>query len=206
MGTVPRIGNPDLYRREELAQPLPRPEVLGTIPSDSKLTQPHLEPTTSTWTREDGTVIELTEPAPPWETHDDKFSPSDARRFVECPPNWRLHWVNPRLLDSEGWRDWQPVSASDQRVTVRVPSMVTPENYIRRGGPTGDILCWMWTSWYESLRLKMHEKTKAQTQSAVEKQRQVTEELKRGTYGPYITASDAKHPSHTSVEGSSLRD
>ena len=192
------IGNPEMYGRPH------GPEILGTIPNDSRTLNP--TPTTSTWTREDGTVVELTEPTPPWETADDKFTLSDARRFVECPLNWRLHWINPRLLDSEGWRDWQPVMASDQRVTVRVPTMVTPEGYIRRGGPTGDILAWMWQGWYESVRLRTREKTAAQTQTAVDRQALLKEEFARGNYGPYLRVEDAKHPTHTQVEGKSIRD
>ena len=192
-------------RREIEAELAPKTEVLGHLgPSAAVLNEPPTE--TTTWTREDGTVVELTEPAPPWVTTDDRWSPSDAHRFVECPPNWKLRWINPRLLESEGWRDWQAILTTDSRVKVRVPSMVTPENYIRRGGPKGDILCWMWAGWYESLRLKNLEKTHGQTQSAVDQQRKVTEELKRGTYGPYIRAAEAVHPTHTMGDGQSMRD
>lgn len=198
-GPIPRIGNPDKYRT-----PGEGPEVLGTIPNTSPIIDP--KPHTSVWTREDGTTVELTEPTPPWEVADDKYTASDARRFVECPPNWRLHWVNPRLLDSEGWRDWQPVMATDQRVNVRVPTMVTPENYIRRGGPKGDILCWMWQGWYESIRLRTRQKTDAQTQSAVDNQEQLREDFRAGKYGPHIRVEGTKHPTHTQADGRSMRD
>lgn len=201
-----RIGNSDMYnRREELGQRLPGSEVLGTISNTSPITDPAAD-RTSMWTREDGTVVELTEPAPPWEMGDDRHTASDARRFVEVPPQWRLHWINPRLLDSEGWRDWQAVLATDPRVKVRVPTMVTPENYIRRGGPAGDILAWMWQGWYESVKQKMRAKTAAQTQSAVDKQAQLKEEFARGTYGPYLRVEGTTHPTHTQVEGKSIRD
>jgi hypothetical protein len=197
---TPRIGNSDTYG------PRQGPEVLGSIPNTSRITDPAPQEHTSRWQREDGTIMELTEPAPPWETNDDKFSASDARRFVECPPNWRLHWINPRLLDSEGWRDWQPVSATDPRVNVRVKTMVTPENYIRRGGPSGDILAWMWQGWYESVKQKMREKTAAQTQSAVEKQASLKEEFARGKFGPYLRVDQTTHPTHTQGEGRTMRD
>ena len=197
-----KIGNSDMYGRSDKSGP----EVLGTIPDSSRITDPQPKSSTTTWTREDGTVIELSEPAPPWEQHDDKFSTSDARRFVEVPPQWRLHWVNPRLLDSEGWRDWQPVMASDTRVSVRVHTMVSPEGYIRRGGPTGDILAWMWQGWHESVKKKMREKTAAQTQSAVDQQRKLKEDFARGEYGPYLRVEGATHPSHTMAEGRTMQD
>jgi hypothetical protein len=200
------MGNADIYRRDELAQPAPGPEVLGTIPHTSRITDPSPAGHTTTWTREDGTVMEITEPAPPWETQDERFTASDARRFVECPPQWRLHWVNPRLLESEGWRDWQAVSASDPRVTVRVKSMVSPENYIRRGGATGDILCWMWQGHHEIVKRKMRDKIAVQTQSAKDKQAALKEEFARGTYGPYLRVEGATHPTHTQAEGRSMND
>ena len=195
---IPSLGDPS--RREQLEGERPlRPEILGTLPNSARtLNAP--EPTTTTWTREDGTVVELTEPAPPWESGDDQYAISDARRFVECPPNWRLRWINPKVLASEGWRDWQAVLASDPRVKVRVPVMITPENYIRRGGPQGDILCWMWVGWFESIKLKHRQKTADLTQSAVDNQIKLKDEFARGTYGPYLRVEGAKHPTHTTVE------
>jgi hypothetical protein len=195
---IPNIGNPD--RHEHVG-----PEILGTIPNSSAVTDTERTERTSTWTREDGTVVTLTEPTPPWEQDGDKFSVSDAQRFVETPPNWHLYWVNPRLLDSEGWRDWQPVMASDQRVNVRVKTMVTPEGYIRRGGPGGDILCWMWQGWYESIKLRTKKQTDAQTQSAVDKMASLKDEFASGKYGN-IRIEGAKHPTHTQAEGRTLRD
>ena len=199
MGTVPRIGNPDRYSPQG-------PEVLGTLNTESPVLDPTPRDRTVSWTREDGTVIELTEPAPPWETADEKFTPSDARRFVECPPQWRLHWINPRLLQSEGWRDWQALMASDHRVKVRVESMVSPEGYIRRGGDKGDILCWMWQGHHEVVRRKMREKIEIQTQSARDKQESLKEEFARGAHGPYLRVESIKHPTHTMGEGRTMRD
>lgn len=195
----PRIGNSDYYR-----QPQAGAEVLGTVSNTSRVFE--AAPRTSTWTREDGTVMEITEPAPPWETQDEKFTPSDARRFVECPPQWRLHWVNPRLLESEGWRDWQAVLCSDSRVKLRVASMKSPEGYIRRGGATGDILCWMWQGHHDIVRRKMIEKIALQTQSAKDKQTQLQEDTARGEFGPYVRVDSVTHPTHTQGEGQSMRD
>ena len=197
----PRIGNSDYYRQQGVPA---GSEVLGTIANTSPVFE--AAPRTTSWTREDGTVMEITEPAPPWETLDEKFTPSDARRFVEVPPQWRLHWVNPRLLESEGWRDWQAVLASDPRVSVRVKSMISPENYIRRGGATGDILCWMWQGHHDVVRRKMIDKVALQTQSAKDKQSQLKEDFARGEFGPYMRVDSATHPSHTQGEGQSMRD
>jgi len=201
---IPRFGNEHLYTTNQ--EGLPSGEILGSISSDSKTLRPEPTGTTSMWTREDGTVIELTEPAPPWEQADEKFTASDARRFVEAPPQWRLHWVNPRLLESEGWRDWQALQASDPRVTVRVRSMISPEGYVRRGGATGDILCWMWQGHHEVVKRKMREKVALQTQSAKDKQASLKEEFARGTYGPYLRVEGASHPTHTQGEGGTMRD
>ena len=189
-------------RRKELAQDLPGPEVLGTLPVDSPVLHP--APEAAAWQGVTG-AIEMTEPPPPWETADD-FEMSDAKRFVKVPDNWTLRWINPKLLDSQGWRHWQPVSASDQRVTVLVDTMVAPDGIIRRGGQTGDILGWMYTSWVNSARRKLQEKTEAQSASAVNRQAELREEFKRGTFGPYVRLEDAKHPTHTMAEGKSMRD
>src|SRR5216684_2703845 len=161
-------------KRKELASEMPTEEILGKI----GIVSGKPEGPVSTWTREDGTEITLSEPPPPWEVNTgDGKSPSDARKFVEVPPNWVLYWVNPKSLNSDGWRDWQAVMASDSRVNVRVSTMVTPEGYIRRGGPQGDILAWMWASWYESKKLNTQRKTAAQAQSAVDKQIALKEEF-----------------------------
>ena len=192
-------------RREELAQSMPTEEVLGTI--GIKSADP--EGPTTTWTREDGTEISLTEPPPPWEVKDPEGrSMSDARRFVEVPPNWKLYWVNPKALNADGWRDWQAVLASDPRVNVRVSTMVTPEGYIRRGGPNGDILAWMWSGWYESIKLANQRKTAGQAQSAVDRQLALQEEFARGTYdkgGAQIRVDGIKHPKFTNIDNRTIK-
>jgi hypothetical protein len=201
----PSMGNAD--RREALQdKTTAQPEVLGSISTNNPLIDPRLAGTTSQWTNPEGEVITLNEPPPPWEIADNSYSLSDARRFVDCPPNFKLRWLNPRLLDSEGWRDWQALMASDNRVSVKVPTMVSPEGYIRRGGSGGDILCWMWNSWYESKKQQHIQLTNLQTQKAVEHQDTLREEFKRGTYGRNVTLEGAKHPTHTMAEGKSLRD
>jgi hypothetical protein len=96
--------------------------------------------------------------------------------------------------------------ATDNRVTVRVPSMVTPENYVRRGGPGGDILAWMWEGWHEAVRKRTAKKTQALAQSAVDKQHALKEEFARGTYGPHLRVERTEHPQFTQADGRSMRD
>jgi len=195
--------------RKEAAAPAPEPELLGHIASDARSINPDPETQTeqTTWQHEDGTVITLTEPPPPWEVGDDSgYAISDARRFVSVPENWRLHWINPKALNSDGWRDWQAVQVSDPRVALKVPTMKSPEGYVRRGGPEGDILCWMWRGWYESKRKLHEERTRVQSQGAVEKQQTVADDMRRGKYGPYIRPEEYKHPTHTNADGRSMKD
>lgn len=202
---APSMGDPS--RRAALRDDTPpQVEVLGTIDPTHPLIDPQRHGTTTQWTNADGQTITLTEPPPPWEVADTGHTLSDARRFVEAPPNFKLRWINPRLLDSEGWRDWQALMASDNRITVKVPTMVSPEGYIRRGGSGGDILCWMWDSWYESKKRQHLRLTDLQTQKAVDQQDTLRDEFKRGTYGPNIRLAEAKHPTHTMAEGKSLTD
>lgn len=180
-----------------------RPEVLGTIPN-SKL-DPTPKGDATAWETPAGSVS-LAEPPPPWETSEPGLALSDAKRFVETPANWTLRWINPRLLDQFGWRDWQPVMASDPKVKVRVSTMVSPEGNIRRGGASGDILAWMYTSWVESRRRQLAEDTARLTRSSVEQQETLRDDFKRGKYGPYMKLEDARHPTHTQGEGRSMRD
>ena len=178
----------------------PKSEVLGTI--DPPLTDPR--PAESAYV---GGTVDLTEPPPPWEVDEKShLALSDARRFVEVPDNWELRWINPKLLDQLGWRYWQPVMASDERVTVHVQTMVSPEGNIRRGGATGDLLAWMYTSWVESRRQEQARLTAELTQSAVDRQETLKEEFKRGKYGPYVRLDSARHPTHTMGDGRSMTD
>jgi hypothetical protein len=173
--------------------------VLGSI-QDSKILDPTPQGTETQWQGADGQVS-MAEPPPPWElASSSELADSDAKRFVDCPANITLRWINPRVLDSEGWRDWQPVMASDTRFKVHVHTMVSPEGNIRRGGFSGDILAWMYTSWVESRRKLYDQRTMEQAQAAVDKQQQLKDEFARGKYGPYVKLEGATHPRYTNVE------
>lgn len=188
---IPKIGN---------FEPIPQSEVLGTI--KPKLTDP--APQSAEYV---GRSVEMTEPPPPWEVDDNcRLTPSDARRFVTVPDNWELRWINPKLLDQLGWRYWQPVLKSDPRVKTLVETMVSPEGNVRRGGTTGDILAWMYKSWVDSRRKEQQEATRRLTESAVERQEALKEDFRRQRYGPYVTLTEAKHPTHTIADGRSMTD
>ena len=176
----------------------PGAEVLGVVnPKVADITQ---KETTASWGS-----IDMTEPPPPWELEDQELALSDARRFVAVPDNWELRWINPRVLNAEGWRYWQPVMASDERIKVKVETMVSPEGNIRRGHE-GDILAWMYKSWVEARRKVHAEVTARLTQSALDRQTQLKEEFNRGDHGPYVRLEEAKHPTHTMGEGRTMRD
>lgn len=180
-------------------------EVLGVLNS-SKFTDLSPKGEDTVWQGADGQVS-VSEPPPPWEINENSvLLASDARRFITVPENWTLHWINPKLLDQFGWRDWKPVMASDPNVKVLVETMISPEGNIRRGGFTGDILAWMYTSWVESRRRQVQKATDKLTQSAVNKQSELRDEFASGKYGPYVRLEDARHPTHTQAEGRTLRD
>lgn len=146
------------------------------------------------------------EDLPPWE-RDPRWAKdnTDARRFVDTPEEWELRWINPRMLDQHGWRDWQPVMASDKRVTVKVRQMVSPEGNIRRGFG-GDILAFMPKAWVESKRRIKAERVARLTRSAPERMEQFREEANRGRFGPYVRADEGHHPTHTMGDGRSMTD
>ena len=179
-------------------------QVLGTITND-RLLDPTPQGTNTQWEGEAGSVS-MSEPPPPWELAAEGGMPeSDARRFVEVPENWTLRWINPKLLDQFGWRDWQPVMASDERVKVRVSTMVSPEGNIRRGGFTGDILAWMYTSWVISRRKLIQKETDQLTASAANKQVEVEDEIKR-KFGGKVKIDSFRTPAYTMGDGASMRD
>lgn len=183
MTGTPKIGRRDSLK-EELSQ-TPPVEVLGTI---------------------NPTIIHSPEPPPPWETGDTRYAASDARQFVDVPENWELRWINPKTLDQFGWRYWQPVLASDPRVTVKVDTMISPEHNIRRGGQTGDILAWMYRSWVAKRKQELAAASAQLKQSSVDRTGQLKEEFRRGTYGPNVSVSEARHPTHTIADGKSMVD
>ena len=192
---VPRIGS-RLKQETDTGDP----EVLGVI-SKNRLTD-----SPSLFTASGGETIEMGEeaPPPPWETDPSKRrDDTDARSFVDCPQEWVLRWVNPRLLDQIGWRWWEPVTASDPRVKVHNRQMVSVEGNVRRGGQGGDILAWMWRTWYESNIARKQERTDRRTRSAVDR----FEALRQGRpFGPTIQFGGGHHPSHTLGEGKTMGD
>ena len=177
-------------------------EVLGSI--DPTITDPTPQRESTQWESSTGRVS-VVDPPPPWETAESGYALSDARRFVEVPENIEVRWINPRVLDAEGWRDWQPVMASDDRFTVKVATMVSPDGNIRRGGPTGDILAWMYKSWVLSRRQLYAEQTARLTQNAVDQQEQLRDEFKSGKHGPHLTLEGAQHPRYTLADGRTLK-
>ncbi len=164
---------------------------------------------TAQWVSPTGGSVSVTDPPPPWELTDSQYALSDARRFVSVPNNLEVRWINPRVLIAEGWRDWQPVMASDPRFQesdgrIKVQTMVSPEGNIRRGGPTGDILAWMYKSWVLARRQQFADSTAQLTQAAVDQQDVLRDEFKSGKHGPYLTLDGAKHPRYTLGDGRAM--
>ena len=170
------------------AEAAPTPTVLGTMSADAVK----------------GLMDEDAGP-PPWQTSG-AHPESDARNFVDVPPDWVLRWLNPRLIDLLGWRDWKPVMASDPRVVVHVKTCVDPSNNIRRGGHSGDVLSYMPRHWYEAKRAAQTKTTQQATQSAVDRQAQLREDFSRGRYGPSVRLDSATHPTHTIADGRTMVD
>ena len=196
---VPRIGS----GHTSDVEPIPANQTLGTISTNVT----HPAPSTASWSSEGGVSIDLSEPPPPWE-NDPQYGrhDTDARRFVKVPDNWELRWVNPRMIDRAGWREWQPVMASDPRITVLVKPLVSPENNIRRGGQGGDILCWMYKSWVES-RLKVKAKKVAALQGkSVRQQEEAVENLRRSGAHRFMKVDAMHHPTQTIGDGRTMQD
>ena len=183
----------------------PQSEVLGTIKPNIADSTPLRE--ASAWASATGETVQYVEGPPPWELPgNDQYTLSDARRYVDVPEDWVLRWINPKLLDANGWNYWRAVTASDTRVTIKVRTMVTVDNLIRRGGPTGDILAWMPREWVESRRRQFQTQTDQLTQSAVDRQGELKEDFARGKYGRYVKLVEARHPTHTMGEGRTMTD
>jgi len=171
---------------EELLE-TPQPKVLGDIDTNVLLAKEDLPP--------------------PWEA-DPKYLKhnTDARRFVDVPDKWELRWLNPRLIEANGLRDWEPVKSTDPKVKVKNRALITPEYYIRRGGQGGDLLCWMPRSWVISRnRLKL-ERAAKMAASAVARQEQTVEEIQRGHFGPHTHVDSYRHPTHTVGDGRTMQD
>jgi hypothetical protein len=136
---------------------------------------------------------------PPWES-DPKWTKdnTNARRYVDVPDEWELRWLNPRQIDHSGFRDWRAVPAGHERIIVKNRSMIAADNTIRKGGHDGMLLAYMPKSWVASrLRLK-EEHVERRTQSAVDRQKHLQEQVNRGGFGPNMRVESIKHPTHTS--------
>lgn len=180
----------------------PVPEVLGVIPTSETEAGP--QTTTTAWGD-----TEMVEPPAPWELEDTDYTASDARRFIEAPQNVALRWMNPRFIEASGWRYWQQVSIGDGRFKMKVEQMHMPDGTVRRGGPSGDILAWMYKSWLEKLRIKIQKDTDRQTQSATDRFEETRDDFRRGKYGPHVTlANDSRpqHPMYTMADGKTMKD
>jgi hypothetical protein len=63
----------------------------------------------------------------------------------------------------------------------------------------------MWAGWYDS-KIRLHsEATDRQSQSAVDRQTRLKEEFASNTFGPNVRLAEAKHPTHTLLDGKSLK-
>ena len=193
----PRLGS-DVF-----ANPMPRPEVVGVIPSDSPILDPTPQGPEAVWQSASGSISFAEEP-PPWEVAGGDADTSDASQYVQHPPEVTLRWVNPKLLESQGWRDWRAVSASDSRFKILVSSMVSPDGLVRRGGATGDILAFMPTHWVVKRRAILEEKTRKQSQAAIDRQQELRDEFKR--ISPFLAVDSAKHPRYTNADGRTMTD
>lgn len=198
-------GHPAIFKAADERRAAREAEAKNEVLGEIKVT-PAPQTPGATWQTEGGPQMTVADPPPPWEVEDEKYMLSDARRFIDVPTSWTLRWVNPRLLESTGWQHWSPVSVADERVRIKVDSMVAPDNTVRRGGiSTGDILAWMPTSWVISRRKILQRDTDQLTQSAVDKQQQFMMDLLRQSR--YLSPDGgAIHPTHTMAEGRSLRD
>ena len=182
--STPRFGRAQTSNAEDLTS-APGAEVLGTLNLNALLPQ--------------------SDDRPPWEV-DQSFGKhdSDARRYVDVPADWELRWLNPRLIDQFGMRYWEVVSTADPRVRLKVPTLRSPENYVRRGGPGSDILCFMLKSWVESRSRWKAERNAKHTQGAVEKSQATVEAINRGEFGHSVGSATLVHPTHTIADGKTM--
>jgi len=187
---IPRLGQAVINEHNsKLEEQFPGGEVLGELKSRPA--------PSAVWNDEELAVqIAMEQGPPPWEIsrNGDRQS-SDARNFIDCPKDWELRWINPRLLNQEGWRGWAPVRAKDPRVTVKVQSMVSPEFQIRRGSHDGDILSYMPKHWFEQRKQEYYRMVARRTQASVDKTAGLANEVRN--IHPGITVDRAIHPTHT---------
>lgn len=194
---VPRLGSSSVDDVLET----PGRNSPGSI-SETKIQNPN--PSFTGWTTADGATINLDEAPPPWEADPGWLRDNtNARLFVDVPANWVLRWLNPRRIQQAGFRWWTPISAQDDRITLKVPSMRSPENYIRRDGQGGDILCMMPKHWVEAKDRQKAELVARKTQSSVDQTARVGESVRQATHG-LIKVDSAVHPTHTMAEARDL--
>ena len=182
---VPALGQALTSSAEELTI-APVPKVLGDVSAEAVDKLLKFDP-------------------PPWEV-DPRYHKhnTDARRFVDCPAEVELRWINPKQLDHVGWRDWKAVHPSDRMFKVKNKAMIAVDNTVRRGGAGGDILAWMPREWVESRNRLKAESVRKHSQSAVDRQQALQEEVRRGHFYK-MSVDSAVHPSHTQGLGSDMK-
>ncbi len=211
MGSSPKLGQQVAYEAKQkklssAAEELlnaPQPQLLGSIDLND-IQSPPSRP--QTWTEKDGTQFTIDEPPPPWEVDPRHGKDStDARRFLEkFPSNVEFRWINPRLLDSMGWRYWKPVLTSDPNFKLKPEyraTMTDVENNIRKG-PGGPILGFMPKSWVESRKRESHKRARDARGKAQDRQMQLSELVSRGDFGRYVKVDGKpQYPSNTQLDG-----
>lgn len=185
MNRGPHIHEARTSAAEELTQ-APSAQTIGTIPNSTLLPQSD------------------SEERPPWELNPSWHRHnSDARRYVTVPDSWELRWLNPRMIEEVGLRDWRILTVDNDKVKIKpgYDQMVSPEHYVRRGGPNrGDLLAYMPKSWVESRQREKMKRSARATQGAVDRAAETAERVNRGEFGPHVSAS-IKHPTHTTGVG-----
>ena len=187
---VPKLGrstfehaaNAKLSSAAEELLHLPQPKELGTVPLSK--------------------FIADVDGPPPWElSMSTKLAAGDAQRFVEFPQEWEVRWLSPRLVNQVGLRYWKAVPADHERVKVLVPSIVAPDNTIRKADHNGDFLAYMPKAWVESRIREKEKEVQRRTALATERAAQTVEQVNRGAYGKYTKVTSFKHPTHTNADG-----
>lgn len=202
--SAPKIGRALTSAAQELTD-APKTTLLGVIPEDqiTNLTKKNV------WTAPNGSTVEFEVPPPPWETDPTyRLHETDARRFVDCPPEITLRWLNPKMVDHMTMRGWEAVPAKGNslfRLKPAAKAMAQADNTIRKGGAGSDFLAWMYRAWVDARTKQKIARANKATQSAVDRQQSLREQYARGGYA-YVSVDTAKHPTHTIGEGKTLTD
>lgn len=211
---VPTLGSGSTMKLDSATEELlhaPEPKLIGTIPDQTL----NPEPKPTTWKSDTGETVSMVDevdrqqldPPAPWEVWGERDD-TDARAFVDIPDRYVLRWMNPKLITHRGMGYWEIVPAKGHKdVKVKNRMMIAPDNTIRKGGKDGMILTWMLRSWWDKRVAIKHQQNDKKTQASIDRHREVTERLRRGALGPYITADGpGRHPTHTTLDGRSARD